>query len=266
MQRVAATKITIFPEAATPSSTFRARLDLPPGAIDLAPGMYVKVGLVIGEAERILVPLSSVVERSEVSAVYVIDPRGRVSLRYVRPGHRLGDKIEILSGLAVRRTHRARSHRRGRAHRRAGTAAVSRPLGISGRLARAFLDNQLTPLLALTALLMGVFAVLVTPREEEPQIDVTFANILIPFPGASSEQVENLVATPMEKVLGEISGVKHIYSVSRPGLAVMTVQYASRHPSQRRHRAALQRRVFESGLAARGSRHLAAPDQAEGHR
>lgn len=97
--RIAAAKITIFPEAATPSSTFRARLDLPPGEIGLAPGMYVKVGLVIGEAERILVPLSSVVERSEVSAVYVIDPAGRVSLRYVRPGHRLGDKIEILSGL-----------------------------------------------------------------------------------------------------------------------------------------------------------------------
>jgi multidrug efflux pump subunit AcrB len=102
---------------------------------------------------------------------------------------------------------------------------VTKPLGLSGRVARFFLENQLTPLLALTALLMGAFAVLVTPREEEPQIDVTFANILIPFPGASSEQVENLVATPMEKVLGEISGVKHIYSVSRPGLAVLTVQY-----------------------------------------
>ena len=102
---------------------------------------------------------------------------------------------------------------------------MNEPLGLSGRLARFFLENQLTPLLALTALLMGAFAVLVTPREEEPQINVTFANILIPFPGASSEQVENLVATPMEKVLGEISGVKHIYSVSRPGLAVLTVQY-----------------------------------------
>ena len=102
---------------------------------------------------------------------------------------------------------------------------MSQPLGVSGRLARFFLENQLTPLLALTALLMGVFAVIVTPREEEPQIDVTFANILIPFPGASSEQVENLVSTPMEKVLGEISGVKHIYSVSRPGLSVLTVQY-----------------------------------------
>ena len=102
---------------------------------------------------------------------------------------------------------------------------MTQPLGVSGRLARFFLENQLTPLLALTALLMGVFAVIVTPREEEPQIDVTFANILIPFPGASSEQVENLVSTPMEKVLGEISGVKHIYSVSRPGLSVLTVQY-----------------------------------------
>lgn len=97
--------------------------------------------------------------------------------------------------------------------------------GISGRIARLFLNSELTPLLALTALLMGLFAVLVTPREEEPQINVTFANILIGFPGASATQVENLVASPMEKVLGEIAGVKHIYSVSRPGMAVLSVQF-----------------------------------------
>ena len=98
-------------------------------------------------------------------------------------------------------------------------------LGISGRIARLFLNSELTPLLALTALLMGLFAVLVTPREEEPQINVTFANILIGFPGASATQVENLVSSPMEKVLGEIAGVKHIYSVSRPGMAVLSVQF-----------------------------------------
>ncbi|MDE2306467.1 MAG: efflux RND transporter permease subunit, partial [Gammaproteobacteria bacterium] len=102
---------------------------------------------------------------------------------------------------------------------------MDKPLGFSGRVARLFLENQITPLLALTALLMGLFALAVTPREEEPQIDVTFANIFVPFPGASAQQVENLVSTPMEKVLGEIAGVKHIYSVSRPGLAVLTVQY-----------------------------------------
>ncbi len=104
------------------------------------------------------------------------------------------------------------------------------PLGFSGQLARYFLNRQLTPLLAVLALLAGLFAVLVTPREEEPQIDVTFANVFIPFPGASSAEVESLVATPMEQVLAEISGIKHIYSASRPGLAVLTVEFAVGEP------------------------------------
>ncbi len=102
---------------------------------------------------------------------------------------------------------------------------MAEALGFSGRVSRLFLRSELTPLLALTALLLGLFAVLVTPREEEPQINVTFANIIIAFPGASAEQVENLVAAPMEQVLGEIAGVKHIYSVSQPGVAVLTVQF-----------------------------------------
>jgi multidrug efflux pump subunit AcrB len=99
------------------------------------------------------------------------------------------------------------------------------PLGVSGRLARAFQSNALTPLLALVALLLGVFAVLVTPREEEPQIDVTMANVLIPFPGAGSVDVQNLVARPAEQVLGQIAGIEHTFSVSRPGVAMVTVQY-----------------------------------------
>jgi multidrug efflux pump subunit AcrB len=103
-------------------------------------------------------------------------------------------------------------------------------LGFSGRIAKAFYENQLTPLLALTAMLMGVFAVLVTPREEEPQIDVTMANVMVPFPGASAEQVESLVSSPLEQVLGEINGVKHLYSVSNPGMAVITVQFEVGEP------------------------------------
>jgi multidrug efflux pump subunit AcrB len=107
---------------------------------------------------------------------------------------------------------------------------VNPQLGFSGRLARRFLGLQLTPLLAIAALLAGVFAVLVTPREEEPQIDVTFANVFVAFPGASAEQVENLVASPMEKVLGEIAGVEHIASASRPGMAVLSVQFKVGQP------------------------------------
>jgi multidrug efflux pump subunit AcrB len=104
-------------------------------------------------------------------------------------------------------------------------SSLGSSLGVSGRIAQFFYQNQLTPLLAMTALLMGVFAVLVTPREEEPQIDVTMANVIVPFPGASSEQVENLVSSPLEQVLGEINGVKHLYSMSNPGAAVLTVQF-----------------------------------------
>ncbi|HNH25029.1 MAG TPA: efflux RND transporter permease subunit, partial [Accumulibacter sp.] len=99
-------------------------------------------------------------------------------------------------------------------------------MGISGRIARWFADSQLTPLLALVALLFGLFATLITPREEEPQIDVTMADVLIPFPGATVRDVENLVATPAEQVLSRMSGVEHVYSLSRPGLAVVTVQFA----------------------------------------
>ncbi len=98
-------------------------------------------------------------------------------------------------------------------------------MGISGRIARYFQASQMTPLLAIIALLLGVFATLVTPREEEPQIDVTMANVFVPFPGASAEDVENLVATPAEQVLSRMSGVEHVYSVSQPGMAVLTVQF-----------------------------------------
>jgi len=107
---------------------------------------------------------------------------------------------------------------------------MANKLGLSGNIAARFQDNALTPLLALAALLLGVFAVIVTPREEEPQIDVTFANVFVAFPGASTVQVENLVALPMEQVLAEIDGVKHVYSVSRPGMSVLTVQFEVGEP------------------------------------
>src|SRR5512146_1907553 len=84
-------------------------------------------------------------------------------------------------------------------------------MGISGRIARFFLESRLTPLIALVALLLGAFAVFVTPREEEPQINVTMANVLIPFPGASAKDVETLVAIPAEQVMSQIHGLEHVF-------------------------------------------------------
>lgn len=101
----------------------------------------------------------------------------------------------------------------------------SRSLGISGHLAKTFQNNAITPLLALFGLLLGFFAIMVTPKEEEPQIDVTFANVFIAFPGASAKEVEQLISTPAEQVLSEIDGVDDIYSVSSPGMSVLTVAF-----------------------------------------
>ena len=106
-------------------------------------------------------------------------------------------------------------------------------MGLSGRIARFFLGSQLTPLLALVLFLLGVFAVLITPKEEEPQINVTMANVFVPFPGASARDVEGLVATPAEQVLSRIAGIDHVYSVSKPGMAVLTAQFKVGVPHER---------------------------------
>ncbi len=98
-------------------------------------------------------------------------------------------------------------------------------MGISGRIAKFFMHSQMTPLLALLAVLLGMFSVIVTPREEEPQINVTMANVMIAYPGASSQDVARTVATPAEQVLSQIAGVEHVYSVSQPGMAILSVQF-----------------------------------------
>ncbi|MEQ8485870.1 MAG: efflux RND transporter permease subunit [Pseudomonadales bacterium] len=102
--------------------------------------------------------------------------------------------------------------------------------GISGRVARAFLTTEITPLLAIAGLLLGLLALMITPREEEPQIDVTFANVFVPFPGADAREVASLVTTPAERIVSEIDGVEHVYSTSTPGMATLTVRFTVGEP------------------------------------
>ncbi len=96
-------------------------------------------------------------------------------------------------------------------------------LGISGKIAAYFFRSEITPLLALVGLLMGIFAAIITPKEEDPQIDVTFANVFIPFPGSSAREVESLITAPTEQLLSEIKGIEHVYSTSRPGMSIISV-------------------------------------------
>src|SRR5512138_1112071 len=98
-------------------------------------------------------------------------------------------------------------------------------LGLAGRVAHAFIDSRLTPLIILASLLLGVGAVVLLPREEEPQIVVPMIDVFVSMPGASSKEVEERVTRPMEKLLWEISGVEYIYSTTSPGSSMAIVRF-----------------------------------------
>ncbi|MFH0812245.1 MAG: efflux RND transporter permease subunit [Pseudomonadota bacterium] len=97
--------------------------------------------------------------------------------------------------------------------------------GFIGRIIRSFIDSKLTPLIIAGALLLGLFAVLSLPREEEPQIVVPMIDVFVQMPGASPKEVEQRVTYPMEKFLWEIPGVEYIYSTSMPGMSMAIVRF-----------------------------------------
>jgi multidrug efflux pump subunit AcrB len=102
---------------------------------------------------------------------------------------------------------------------------MSAPLGIAGRVARAFVNSKLTPLIMVTSILLGVAAVALLPREEEPQIKVPMIDVLVSMPGTGSKEIEQRVTRPMEKLLWEIPGVEYIYSTSSPGQSLAIVRF-----------------------------------------
>jgi multidrug efflux pump subunit AcrB len=97
--------------------------------------------------------------------------------------------------------------------------------GIAGRIAAAFIDSRLTPLIVLASILLGLGAVLLLPREEEPQIIVPMIDVFVQMPGASAKEVEERVTRPMEELLWEIPGVEYIYSTSSPGQSMAIVRF-----------------------------------------
>jgi multidrug efflux pump subunit AcrB len=102
---------------------------------------------------------------------------------------------------------------------------VSGRLGFAGRVARAFIDSKLTPLIIIASVLLGVGAIILLPREEEPQIKVPMIDVLVSMPGFSAKEVEERATRPMEKLLWEIPGVEYIYSTSRPGESLAIVRF-----------------------------------------
>jgi multidrug efflux pump subunit AcrB len=102
----------------------------------------------------------------------------------------------------------------------------SPPRGAAGRLAAAFVDSKLTPLLIVGSVLLGLASVILLPREEEPQIQVPMIDVMVAMPGASAAEVEERVTRPMEQLLWEIPGVEYLYSTSAPGESLAIVRFA----------------------------------------
>jgi len=98
-------------------------------------------------------------------------------------------------------------------------------LGLAGKFAQAFINSKLTPLIIVASILLGLGAVLLLPREEEPQIVVPMIDVFVQMPGASAKEVEERVTKPMEKLLWEVPGVEYIYSTSSPGHAMAVVRF-----------------------------------------
>src|SRR5215469_6497979 len=104
--------------------------------------------------------------------------------------------------------------------------AESKPhLRVAGLLARFFINSKLTPLFIAAALLAGAFAVLVTPREEEPQIVVPMLDVMVSMPGASPAEVQERATIPMERLLREVPGVEYLYSITQPGMSMLVVRF-----------------------------------------
>ena len=97
--------------------------------------------------------------------------------------------------------------------------------GLAGTIAQAFIGSRLTPLLITASVLLGLLAIVVLPREEEPQIKVPVVDILLAMPGASAAEVESRVSAPLERLMWEIPGVEYVYSTSQPGRALIVVRY-----------------------------------------
>jgi len=103
------------------------------------------------------------------------------------------------------------------------TAKVN--LGLAGGTAKAFINSPITPMLIIIFILMGLTGIAFTPRQEDPQISVPMADIFVSYPGASAEQVAALAAKPLQRIMGEMSGVKHVYAASQRDNAIVTVEF-----------------------------------------
>ena len=112
---------------------------------------------------------------------------------------------------------------------------MSLKTGFSGGIAKLFIKSKLTPLLMVAFLLVGGYSAYLTPREEEPQIEVPIADIFLGYPGATPNEIESRIVKPLEKIISNIPGVEYVYSTSMKEQAMLVIQFYVGEDVERSH-------------------------------
>ena len=228
-QPISGKVIQIVPAADPASRSFTVKIDLPSDP-QIRSGLFGRAEFPRGQRQSILVPQAALVHRGQLDAVYVVDKDQIASLRYITLGKPSGKDVEVALRARQRRA-RCRRCRRTRSERQANWSPVimpseeRTPLRFAGMVAHAFINSKLTPLFIAGALLAGAFAILMTPREEEPQIVVPMLDVFVRMPGATPAEVQQRATIPMERLLREVPGVEYVYSISQPGMSMLVVRF-----------------------------------------
>ncbi len=216
----------IVPEAQSASRSFQVKVTGPCPA-GIYSGMFGRILIPLEEEEVLVIPRRAVHEVGQLALVEVFE-QGHIVRRTIRIGRVFGGNVEVISGL--RRENESSCPRRpGHCRRQPVTEQYALPAepqhGFTNRIVKIFLESNLSIILILLASIVGLAALGLTPREEDPQIVVPLADVYVSFPGHSASEVEQLVATPLEKILYQIDGVEYVYSMSRENQAIITVRY-----------------------------------------
>ena len=216
----------IVPEAQSNSRSFQVKVTgpCPPGIYS---GMFGRILIPLGEEEVLVIPGRAVQHVGQLQLVNVAKD-GRVARCSIRTGRRLAEGVEVLSGLREGEqvvVPASAPARRGRPMTEHSQIPLGQEHNFTNRVVKIFLESNLSIILILLAAVVGLAALGLTPREEDPQIIVPLADVYVHFPGHSAAEVEQLVTTPLEKILYQIDGVEYVYSMSRQDQAVITVRY-----------------------------------------
>ena len=205
----------IVPSADPLTRSNTVKIDLPKAA-SIRSGLFGRAYFASGERSVISIPRELVVQHGQLTSVYVLDEQNRAPTAD-QARQNAGRSRGSTFGPA-RRGPSDRGATRNACRRYGGSAMSDRRLGIAGTIARTFIDSRLTPLIVIASLLLGVGAILLLPREEEPQIIVPMVDVFVQMPGATPKEIEERVTRPMEKLIWEIPGRRVCLLDQQPGI------------------------------------------------